>query len=215
MSVEDLPAEVRMAYDYADPFMTVAERQAMDQQRATAPPLVKTTTPPMTRINETMFQTKGKASFDLLLRKGQDAERRVADALNLPQGKFEVKYVDVGLWDRANFSVELEQYYHSDGLWRDSGIRVAVADGVEYFVVVYGDTIVFARVSDISDIAEAAMAGKWEDHGCWYYERWKDKTTQQVVDVPTRIVNIRLDWFLLQRQFRAREGEWQWRLTST
>ena len=203
----DLPAEVRTAYEYDDPFLTPAERLAIDQQRATAPPpLVKTTTPPMQRVNETVLQTKGNAAFDLLLRKGQDAERRVADAINLPQGKFEVKYVDTKYWDRANFSVELQQYYHSDGLWRDSGIRVAVANDVQYWSVVYGASFFLAPVLLISDIAEAAMAGDWQEPGCWYFERPMSTKT------PTRIVNIRLDWYMQQLKFLEEVGEWHWRL---
>ncbi len=117
-----------------------------------------------------------------------------------------MKYVDTKYWDRANFSVELQQYYHSDGLWRDSGVRIAVANGVQYWSVVYGVSFFMAPVHLISDIAEAAMAGEWKDDGCWYFERPMENKT------PTRIVNIRLDWYFQQLKFLAEEGEWHWRL---
>lgn len=63
--------------------------------------------------------------FDIDLAHGKKGERRVADLLNAPAGKVEVKNVRTGL---DKIYVELAQNPRNCGNWKLSGLSISVAD---------------------------------------------------------------------------------------
>ena len=164
---------------------------------------------PLLQLNETVWQTQGKASFDLMLAKGHGAERRLATVLNLPEGKYECKDIGISHWDRANLCIEYQQYSHSLETWVDSGIRTAATAGVEVWNTSWGLINMQVPVSYLSDIVELAVAGHIDDPAVHVFIAPLSWQT------PTKLVNVDIKWLLTNYQLLMTTGECAWQSPST